>query len=402
MQLCKKSLSRRLGPRKKAKEVLLQDACAAGKPRTKRGRTACNSVPFAKEAFLFAAIWILREIELNALDCDDVSFPGGGLVQLWLAESKTDPEAEGTLRTLQCVCEGACSQHCPLKVSADLVERAKAFHLAKGTKGPGSLCPTSGGGKASKEATVKAWQALFGKETTGHSPRRSGALHYIRQGHALQQVKHLGRWKSDVVFEYAKEAMACMPSFGRGEAKPQVEACGTVDSWTCKTQRRPAKFSSLQWKSWLPIRLSLRKPTRQLHRAVFHLWRSVRIEAELFTQLILSSKEKPPISGRPAAVGLSGSPTTALWQTNPSPRDARSVYRARQRHDGQSLAQVWKEPPARVNSTRVAWGMPFLVQLPASSKKGESEPLRSFRRVGGAHANMAFRAATCERSELVA
>ena len=230
MQLCKKSLSRRLGPRKKAKEVLLQDACAAGKPRTKRGRTACNSVPFAKEAFLFAAIWILREIELNALDCDDVSFPGGGLVQLWLAESKTDPEAEGTLRTLQCVCEGACSQHCPLKVSADLVERAKAFHLAKGTKGPGSLCPTSGGGKASKEATVKAWQALFGKETTGHSPRRSGALHYIRQGHALQQVKHLGRWKSDVVFEYAKEAMACMPSFGRGEAKPQVEACGTVDS----------------------------------------------------------------------------------------------------------------------------------------------------------------------------
>ena len=35
--------------------------------------------------------------------------------------------------------------------------------------------------------------------------------------------------------------------------------------------------------------------------------------------------------------------------------------------------------------------MPFLVQLPASSKKGESEPLRSFRRVGGAHANMACR-----------
>ena len=32
---------------------------------------------------------------------------------------------------------------------------------------------------------------------TGHSARRSGALFYIRSGYALEQVKFLGRWKSD-------------------------------------------------------------------------------------------------------------------------------------------------------------------------------------------------------------
>ncbi|CAE7256557.1 unnamed protein product [Symbiodinium sp. CCMP2592] len=166
MQLCKKSLSRRLGPRKKAKEVPLRVASAAGEPRTKKGKTACNRRPRATVAS---------------------------------------------------------------RVSKDLVEHAKAFHLAKGMKGPGPLCPASGGGKANKEATIKAWQALFGKETTGHSPRRSGALHYIREGHALQQVKHLGRWKSDVILEYAKEALASMPALGSSEGKPQIDVDKLVE-----------------------------------------------------------------------------------------------------------------------------------------------------------------------------
>ena len=46
---------------------------------------------------------MLREIELSNLEVEDVTFRGGNLVQLWISESKTDPEAEGAIRTLQCV-----------------------------------------------------------------------------------------------------------------------------------------------------------------------------------------------------------------------------------------------------------------------------------------------------------
>ena len=35
-------------------------------------------------------------------------------------------------------------------------------------------------------------------KATGHSARRSGALHYIREGWDIPQVGYLGRWKSAI------------------------------------------------------------------------------------------------------------------------------------------------------------------------------------------------------------
>ena len=45
----------------------------------------------------------------------------------------------------------------------------------------------------------------------GHSARRTGALTYIRQGWAIPQVAYLGRWKSNVIYSYAEEALETMP-----------------------------------------------------------------------------------------------------------------------------------------------------------------------------------------------
>lgn len=58
---------------------------------------------------------------------------------------------------------------------------------------------------------MKEWQKLYGKETTGHSTRRTGVLRYIRHGWAIPQVAYLGRWKSDVIYQDAAEALEPLP-----------------------------------------------------------------------------------------------------------------------------------------------------------------------------------------------
>eukprot|EP00971_Amphidinium_carterae_P020783 409748-Amphidinium_carterae.1 len=40
-------------------------------------------------------------------------------------------------------------------------------------------------------------------EVSGHSPRRSGAVHLARQGWSCDDIKLLGRWRSDAVRAYA-------------------------------------------------------------------------------------------------------------------------------------------------------------------------------------------------------
>jgi hypothetical protein len=63
------------------------------------------------------------------------------------------------------------------------------------------------GRPTTKSHIVKDWQWLYGDEVTGHSARRSGALQYIRKGWPVTQVGYLGRWKSNVIMEYAQEAL---------------------------------------------------------------------------------------------------------------------------------------------------------------------------------------------------
>jgi hypothetical protein len=60
---------------------------------------------------------------------------------------------------------------------------------------------------------------------SGHSTRRSGALQYIRKGWAVSQVAYLGRWKSNVILEYAQEALETMAiNAGNTFGKTPLEA----------------------------------------------------------------------------------------------------------------------------------------------------------------------------------
>eukprot|EP00435_Cladocopium_sp_Y103_P014751 s2194_g3.t1 len=203
-KLCMTAAKRGTGPRKKAVEVpeaiwaqqsLLED------PVLKGMKVRCPSLLFA-----CGTHWMMREIELAGLVADDVAFdPKHRLVTLTWNESKTDGEGKGVKRTLQCLCENSCDLRCPYAVLEVLVNRA----ALKGAPG-GHLATDVKGKPASKSDIVRDWKRLYGDNVTGHSTRRSGALQYIRKGWPVAQVGYLGRWKSNIIMEYAQEALETM------------------------------------------------------------------------------------------------------------------------------------------------------------------------------------------------
>ena len=200
-KLCMTAARRGVGPRKKAAEVeeaswashsLLEDAFPQG-----------MKVGLSSHLFACGVHWMMREIELASLTTDDVKFDSvNRLVTLFWRESKKDSEGFGLARTLQCVCTAGCDLRCPYSV----LETLANYATLKGAQ-KGCLALNKKGKQASKSELVKDWQRLYGPAVTGHSARRSGALQYIRRGWAVSQVGYLGRWKSNVIMEYAQEAL---------------------------------------------------------------------------------------------------------------------------------------------------------------------------------------------------
>ena len=206
---CKRALARGQGPRKKAVEV---PANLRDNPNKLTFAQNNKAVKFGVEIFKFCVVWMLREIELANLTTKDIILDHTGKrVTLNIRVSKMDPEAKGVKRTMQCLCTGNdCTKECPFAVSMDLLVKTEKF----GGTGSG-LSMMRDKSTASKSQIVKTWQMLFGDKVTGHSGRRSGALHYIRNGWSVGQVAHLGRWKSNAILAYAEEALEEHPQCSR-------------------------------------------------------------------------------------------------------------------------------------------------------------------------------------------
>eukprot|EP00435_Cladocopium_sp_Y103_P003205 s166_g1.t1 len=203
---CKRALARGQGPKKKAAEVPRE---LRAHPLKLKFSQADKAVKFGRELFIFATAWMLREIELAGITTEDLMIDHlSKKVTLHLRMSKTDSEGKGVRRTLQCLCTGRCCDwECPYVLSKDLVEKVENFN---GTTS--ALTLTKGKKLATKDQIVKTWRQLFGQGVSGHSGRRTGALHYIRSGWAISQVAHLGRWKSSAILAYAEEALEQMPA----------------------------------------------------------------------------------------------------------------------------------------------------------------------------------------------
>ena len=203
---CKRGLERGKGPRKKAPEV---PECTRRTAREERANSKKASICFARELFEFGMCWMLREAELAVLSTTHVRIDHIlKRVRLRIPVSKKDQEGEGVHRVLQCLCgEGRCRPECSYEVAQDLLDK-----LQRKSAGASKLCVTKQGKPATKAKLVASWQAVFGQPVSGHSARRTGALEYIRAGWSVGQVAHLGRWKSNVILQYAEEALASMPA----------------------------------------------------------------------------------------------------------------------------------------------------------------------------------------------
>lgn len=200
-KLCMGAAKRDTGPRKKAVEV---PECEWTDHRLLQS-SPCKGFKTLLPAHLFACgvHWMMREIELADLRSSCVKFDSANrMVTITWQHSKMDTEGRGIARTLQCICEEGCDLRCPYAVLERLVNNA----TLKGAK-DGHLAFSEGGTGATKSEIVGDWRKLYGKAVSGHSTRRSGALQYIRKGWAVSQVGYLGRWKSNVILEYAQEAL---------------------------------------------------------------------------------------------------------------------------------------------------------------------------------------------------
>ena len=189
------------GPRRKAPEV---DA------KTRKARQSGmlpRRVPvwYPREVFLFAVVWMLREIELTQIRATDVLIDTNfERVTLIWRKSKKDQAAGGTMKVLSCLCGGnKCDRECPYFVTADLMSKVMRF-----SDGDGPLCwrkkPGLGAEPATKSQITKSWSMAFNMKVSGHCGRRTGALNYIRLGWSIAQVAYLGRWKSGVIYDYVQ------------------------------------------------------------------------------------------------------------------------------------------------------------------------------------------------------
>ena len=204
-KMSKRALDRGRGPKKKAPEVPMERR----KEANYRNKVINTKVLFPRELFQFGMAWMLREVEIAAFSSHDVEVDlvRKRLTLCWRS-SKCDQEGGEARRTLQCLCSGAsCAWECPFFSTMDLLNKVTK---ANGPYTKLALTPEFETPK--KSQIVDAWCSVFKMKVTGHSARRTGALHYIREGWDIPQVGYLGRWKSAMILEYAKEALETMPA----------------------------------------------------------------------------------------------------------------------------------------------------------------------------------------------
>eukprot|EP00971_Amphidinium_carterae_P328433 6460311-Amphidinium_carterae.1 len=201
---CRRSVLRGLGPPDRAAELPLaslpEQAASQRMPADDEPADAWTSC-------VVAFRWLLREIEITALKRKDVSLDhSNATASLNIEVSKNDTSGIGAKRVWKCTCR-----------SGDLERLACPYHvLEKYVDGAASTDPeqflfgTARGTAPSKEGVINAWRCLCPQaaEVSGHSPRRSGALHLARQGWSCDDIKLLGRWRSDAVRAYVAEALA--------------------------------------------------------------------------------------------------------------------------------------------------------------------------------------------------
>ena len=224
--LAKKSVSRNLGPTKRAVELKISEVKGS---LWLLGRRLEIYEPTL--AFAWATIFMLRCAELVAVMWSHVAVDKAKrTVTLRIPISKTDQCGWGVRRTLGCCGLRKCAWTCAWKVWNELARRSTSKSDFVFVEKPD--------GSKSTRAMATAWKCHLKADLTGHSARRSGAMMYVRAGLPIQEVAFLGRWKSNVVLTYAEEALEEVPANQRLLAPPSAASSKEFVGWKApKTPR---------------------------------------------------------------------------------------------------------------------------------------------------------------------
>ena len=110
-------------------------------------------------------------------------------------------------RTLKCCGRNPCESTCPWRICQSLARKQSEQKHQNGF-----LITDYRRQRLSRHSLVKGWCEAIDPEMSGHSARRSGAMHYAWKGMAISEIAFLGRWKSSAVFRYVEEALMEIPA----------------------------------------------------------------------------------------------------------------------------------------------------------------------------------------------
>ena len=205
MGLCKKAMIRNKGPTKKAVESKIEDIREDLWQRP--GEEFKGGINPAL-AYVWACLWMLREIEASACKWEHVQADAQSRrVSLYIPISKMDQGARGIKRTLQCCGQNPCMRFCAWNVWERMANESSSTKQRKGWMFVDKMKK-----QLSKAKMIENWKEATKPTISGHSARRSGAMEHVRQGLQIQELAFLGRWKSAVVLTYANDALQDMPA----------------------------------------------------------------------------------------------------------------------------------------------------------------------------------------------
>ena len=175
-----------------------------------------------RRALTVGSWWLLREIELShvlSVHVRVISSEGSpNQVELHLPVSKTDASAAGCFRTHQCSCDGQCRDTCPVCAVIDQLTWLQEEFPRLHAQGLLPLFPDVEGSMVLKQCAADTFQAaakhlglpLMSKSDSrlfsGHTLRVTGAVFLASAGVDIWRIQALGRWGSEAIRLYLRDA----------------------------------------------------------------------------------------------------------------------------------------------------------------------------------------------------
>ena len=212
MDEAERSVLRGIGPGRQALPIDLP-TITRHEPTTSSYGTLAS--PMVKRMLIVAAMFMLRELELATIRVRHTHFDHErATCSLYLAVSKTDPEARGCFRKWGCLCVDEPGAPCAYHAALEQLEFIR--ELFEGPLDDIALFPDAAGHPLAKAVVVEAWRMLAadaglviereGRAITGHTARVTGAQFLASIGMCLFLIQLLARWESAIVMQYVKEA----------------------------------------------------------------------------------------------------------------------------------------------------------------------------------------------------